>query len=238
MTDMGSKHYSTERLNAALDGELSAAERARLEEHVQECAPCREEFSRISETVTALRSLPTSARTPEGLWAGIESRMAAAPAEDVHEVKVLELPSSGPRERRYTFSMPQLAAAAVLVALVSASLVLSTMGGGTPAGTTMARTAGDDMGPAARSVSMASSRYEEVVGELERILDSGREVLASETLETIDASLETIEAAITEVEVALAADPASDMLMRMLTAHQRTKLGVLQRAADAVQSQI
>ena len=47
----------------------------------------------------------------------------------------------------------------------------------------------------------------------------------------------TVDAAIHEIEVALGDDPNSDLLLRMLANHQRTKLGVLQRAAAAVQAQ-
>jgi hypothetical protein len=46
-----------------------------------------------------------------------------------------------------------------------------------------------------------------------------------------------VDAAIADVEQALADDPNSDLLIRMLAAHRRTKLGVLQRAAAAVQAQ-
>ena len=81
------------------------------------------------------------------------------------------------------------------------------------------------------------SRYAEVVDRLEQILEAGRGVLASETLVTIEESLLTLDAAIEEIEAALADDPSSDLLQRLLVNRQRTRLGVLQRAAAAVQLQ-
>ena len=63
-------------------------------------------------------------------------------------------------------------------------------------------------------------------------------VLAPETLVTIEESLNTVNAAIEEIETALADDPNSDLLLRMLATHRSTKLGVLQRAAAAVQAQV
>jgi hypothetical protein len=92
-------------------------------------------------------------------------------------------------------------------------------------------------GAAARAVSFEEDRYAEVVGQLERILSEGRDVLAPETLVTIEQSLRTVDEAIADVELALASDPNSDLLRRMLSSHQRTRLGVLQRAAAAVQAQ-
>ena len=53
----------------------------------------------------------------------------------------------------------------------------------------------------------------------------------------IEESLATIDDAMADIESALADDPNSDLLQRMLANHQRMRLGVLQRAAAAVQAQ-
>jgi hypothetical protein len=86
-------------------------------------------------------------------------------------------------------------------------------------------------------VSLENGGYLEALAALEQIVAGGRSVLAPETLATIEGSLRTVDAAIADVEQALADDPNSDLLIRMLAAHRRTKLGVLQRAAAAVQAQ-
>ena len=87
------------------------------------------------------------------------------------------------------------------------------------------------------AVSLEQARYSEMIDQLEQVLEEGRSVLAPETLVSIDEALRTVDEAISEIETALAEDPNSDLLLRLLTTHQNTKLGVLQRAAGAVQSQ-
>jgi hypothetical protein len=137
-----------------------------------------------------------------------------------------------------SLSLAQLAAAAAFVGVLSAGVVWVAIGGGTIEGPTqLAPTAAAPGGAAARAVYLAGGRYTAVVGELEQMLAAGRETLASETLATIEESLATIDSAIEEVETALADDPGSALLRRLLANHQRTRLGVLQRAAAAVQAQ-
>ena len=75
------------------------------------------------------------------------------------------------------------------------------------------------------------------MADLELILEQRRALLSPEMLPTIEQSLSTMNSAISDIEVALQEDPGSDLLHCMLSTHQRTKLGVLQRAADAVRAQ-
>ena len=147
--------------------------------------------------------------------------------------------------RRFSLSVGQLASAAVLVALVSAATVFYAMGGDggaarladTDAQSSEGATRPVMAGAAARAVAVEMEQYGEMIGQLEQVLADGHDLLAPETLATIEQSLRTVEEAIAEVESALAEDPNSDLLRRLLTTHQRTKLGVLQRAAAAVQAQ-
>lgn len=245
-----SDHISIERMHEAVDGILTAAEMSSLEGHLDGCSACRHDFARISEVVTALRTLPRSAAAPNDAWLGIEKRIVDADrdasASEHDEAKVLELPtrSEGEAEeevpfrgRRFTLTVQQLAAAALFVALVSAATVWIALDATPPS---VGPQFAEDVpgGAAARAVSLEGNRYLEVVDELQQILDQGRSVLAPETLVMIEESLSTVDAAIAEIEAALADDPNSDLLLRMLATHQRTKLGVLQRAAAAVQAQV
>ena len=70
-----------ERMSAALDGELSAAERRELDAHLAECPRCAALFRELAEQSAALRSLECEA--PEGLrdriMAGLPGREGAAP---------------------------------------------------------------------------------------------------------------------------------------------------------------
>lgn len=249
-------HVSNERMNEALDGVLPSAEVADIEQHLMECAPCRNEHARLSEVVSAIRGLPRAGAVPDEAWAGIAARIGSrdggldgrheGPDGGAEEVKVLPLRraaegDAGPGARigrRWSLSSTQLAAAAALVALVSATTVWIAIDGTTDdvfvAGAAPRGPAG---GAAARAVSLDDGRYGEVVDQLQALLAEGRSVLAPETLATIEGSLQTVDAAIAEIEGALDDDPNSDLLRRMLSNHQRTKLGVLQRAVAAVQAQ-
>jgi len=239
-----SGHVSIERMHEAIDGALSAREMAELEEHFAACGSCRNEHARLAEVVQAVGALPRAADTPDAVWVEIASRIDGAQRASGPEPKVLHLPTaaqqasadqlSHPGRRRFSLTMPQMVAAAILVALVSATTMWVALGDAPVATTT--RDEAVPGGAAARAVSLDDGRYAEAVNELEQILEEGRTVLAPETLAMIEESLRTVDAAIAEVEDALAEDPNSDLLMRMLSSQQSTKLSVLQRAAAAVQA--
>lgn len=234
-----SEHLSTERMNESLDGLLSDAETTPIELHLEACASCRNEYARLSETIMAVASLPKQAQVPATAWAGIAGRISGVVRRDVTgEVPVLRLPTAARGARRISFSVPQLAAAALVVSFMSAGMALLATQGGRGASSIRASvTAEGPGGAAARAVSLEDNRYAKVVDQLEQILEAGRAVLALETLVTIEVSLLTLDDAIEEIETALADDPNSDLLRRLLANRQRTRLGVLQRAAAAVQAQ-
>jgi hypothetical protein len=238
------EHVSTARIHDALDGLLNAAELERIEAHLQLCAPCRQEYAGLSESVRALRSLPQAARPPEDVWSAVASRIgAAADSPPAEQARVVPLPAVVRAARRFALSARELVAAAVVVSMLSAGTTWLTMGGPRSAGPAVvpaspSSVAGTPAGPAARVVSSEGARYADAVDRLERILVAGRGVLGPETLLSIEQSLGTVDAAIADIEEALVADPGSDMLRRMLSAHRSTRLGVLQRAAAAVQAEI
>ena len=82
---------------------------------------------------------------------------------------------------------------------------------------------------------MGDTGYAEAVVRLQAIIDQGRDVLSPETLATLETSLRTIDEAIDEVRQALEADPSSELLARLLTNHQQSKLRMLRQAAISVQ---
>ena len=239
-----STHVSTERMNEALDGALTSAEMDALHAHVDGCAVCRNTYARLSEVTAAVRALPKAATPPDDLWAEIAGRIEAEPATEAEPAAVLRLPTASDEShaRRWSLSLTELAAAAAVVAFLSAGSVWIALGG-VPAEEAAVVVADEAVGEsalrgaAARAVSTDRARYGEAVAQLERVLDQGRAVLAPETLARIDESLSVLDAAIEEIEAALAEDPNSDLLLRMLASQQRTKLGILERAAAAVQAQ-
>jgi tetratricopeptide (TPR) repeat protein len=235
-------------MHEALDGVLASSEMDQIDRHVEQCAPCRDEYARLSEVVAAIRALPRFAASPDTAWDAIALRIAAPDMEraDPDETPVIDLgarassqggtePKRGQRIGAGIYlSLSQLAAAAAIVAIVSASIVWVGMNGGSAVPGVIATGPATSGGAAARAVSLEAGRYTEAVTALESILEEGRDVLAPQTLFTIEESLRAVDEAIADVEQALTDDPNSALLLRLLANQQRTKLGVLQRAADAV----
>ena len=126
-----SEHISTERMNEALDGLLSAAEIEPIERHLEACAPCRNEYARLSETIAAISALPKSAAVPQGVWEVVAERIGSADDRVAeNDTPVYRLPTAAKGAKRISFSIPELAAAAIVVALMSAAIVWTMIGGG------------------------------------------------------------------------------------------------------------
>ena len=257
-----SEHITNEELHDLVEGELAPERRASAEEHLAVCAVCRAERDEVASVVEGLAALPRVATPPAELWAGIEARIGASDgardadrdgagarggesvggeaaaggvADHRHIAGRIEGPALTPR--RFAFSPAQLAAAAAVVAFLSAGTVWLALSGPWAGRADRARaTATPPTAAAARMVSAGDVSYRSAAQELEAVLEAGRNVLAPETLAALEASLRTIDQAIAEVEAALAEDPASDVLGRMLVNHQGARLRVLRKAATLVQA--
>ena len=98
-------------------GGLRARARARVEEHVRECAECRMELAALVRTGTLVDALsPEDA--PAGTWAAVHSDIAARKRVPVGQ--------------RLRWAWAMAAGAAALVALVVAAFVLWPLGLGEP----------------------------------------------------------------------------------------------------------
>ena len=75
----------TDRLSDYLDGELNAAERAELEEHLSGCAECLAVLELLRQVVARAQGLED--RAPDSdLWSGVAERIrAAASVSDLDE---------------------------------------------------------------------------------------------------------------------------------------------------------
>ncbi len=233
-----SDHLSTEHMHDLLDGLVPPEEAERDEAHLEACTGCRAEHEALMAVVEGLHGLPSDARAPEGIWAAIEARIGAEGAEPARrEASVLPFPGTAPGRRRLSFTMPQLAAAAVLVALVSAGTMWMALSRGAGAASSMAVTpATAEEGSAARMAASGEVAYDSALMELEDLVERHRDLMAPETREALDRSLATIDAAIAEIRGALEKDPNSELLARLLINQQRSKLRVLGQAATAVQA--
>src|SRR5438309_1712676 len=97
----------TNRLSEYLDGELPESERATLEAHLRACADCRATLEQLRRVVARAQALDDTPPTTD-LWPAI-----------ARHVGVVSLDARRAR-RRLSFTVPQLAAAAVALTLLSA----------------------------------------------------------------------------------------------------------------------
>lgn len=222
-----SEHISLERTHDLIDGSLpsEAAERARS--HMAECIDCRERYAVLSELTSDLRALPRDATPPPDLWEAIGRRIdGTMPSQAPESADVLALPGArSDGRRRITFTIPQLAAASLVMAIMSASVIW--MATSRPASTP---TPGTATAGTVRFATDAAS-YDTAVAELMTIVETARPFLAPETLLALDQSIAEIDAAIDEIATALESDPASELLHSMLVNQQRSKLRVLSQVA-------
>jgi anti-sigma factor RsiW len=238
----------TDRLSDYLDDELSPAERRDVESHLQACESCRAVLDELARVVSRAQGLV--ARPPHSdLWGGIDARIEAERAT----------PFIGVR-RRIAFTVPQLAAAAVFIAIVSGGLVARLMA---PSGnlriapemktytaaappaeplvdTSVARPPIEATTPAVRrgdqvevnTVSFADAQYDAAVTDLEAALKKGRGRLDATTIAIVEQNLQIIDQAIAQAREALAADPANSYLSGHLVDARRRKLDLLRHAAS------
>jgi anti-sigma factor RsiW len=237
-----------DRLSEYLDGELSDTERREMEQHLFACAECAaalEDLRNVVARASALEPLP-----PErDLWPDIAQRIGAVSpgrGSDVADRRgVVDLEARrAARRRRLSFSLPQLAAASLVLMLVSGSAVwllnrfghetvpapIAQAGGRTPAAGGEAISPAGGAPSGALPASFTESQYDAAVGDLERALQQGRSRLDPETVRIIERNLQTIDRAISEARQALAADPASAYLNDYLARTMRKKLDLLRQA--------
>jgi hypothetical protein len=93
-----------------------------------------------------------------------------------------------------------------------------------------------EQGAAARMAASGEVAYDAALMELEDLVARNRDRMAPETRDALDRSLATIDAAMEDIRRALAQDPNSELLARLLINQQRSKLRVLGQAATAVQA--
>lgn len=210
----------TDRLSDYLDGELAGAEREALERHVGSCAECAAALAELRRVVARASALED--RPPErDLWPGIAARVGLGPAAGGDVVDLAARRRW--RGRRFSFSLPQLVAAGIVLAVLSGGTVWWARPGA-PEGTPAVATAptGD-----ARTVGLRGTSYDGAIADLERVLAERRGQLDTATVRVIEQNLRVIDRAIERSRQALAADPTNPYLNDHLAETQRRKLELL-----------
>jgi hypothetical protein len=225
----------TDRLSEYLDDELPPAERAALEAHLRHCIACGAVLADLKRIVGRARGLED--RLPEReLWPGIAARIGAGPVE------VVPLDAARSR-RRWSFSLPQLAAAGIALMALSGGAAWLLHPGMPPAAVATRPGPAPAAAPAGSSpVALASANraagrsYAAAVGDLERVLEEGRGRLDTTTVRVIERNLATIDTAIAQAQRAVAADSGNLYLNSHLAETMRRKLELLRQAAALVSS--
>ena len=222
-----------ETLSAYIDGELDPAARAAVERHLITCADCAAVLADLEHVVGAARALED--RPPdEDLWPGISNRLEArGGAVPIHSA------ARHRRGRRFSFTMPQLAAAAIALVVLSAAAVWWARPW--PSGTVLdpgSRSIGTiPPGPAGIPVSLKENpAYSDALADLEQAFEATRDRLDPETAATVERNLAIIDEAIRQTVEALQADPGSTFLYEHLERSRRQKLDVLRQATLALQT--
>jgi anti-sigma factor RsiW len=219
-----------DRLSEYLDGDLAPGERAALEAHLADCATCRttvDEIRRVIARAHALVDQPVG----RDLWPGIAALIGSA------GTPVVDLAARRAR-KRVSFSMPQLAAAAVLLIAVTAGGTSLVFRDGRPPRPAQ----GAAPGSAAHAIpagfpDKAEVSYDAAVSDLERALDAGRSRLSPKTIQVLEKNLTRIDAAIAEARAALKADPANAYLNAHLANTMQQKLELLRQASQLAGAQ-
>lgn len=207
-----------ERLSEYVDGDLPAGERAQVEAHLASCADCRaveNDLRTIARTATRLpEALPE-----RDLWNGVALRIV-----DNRAARVASIP-----HRRFSFTLPQLAAAGIALMLTSGGLVYL-LRPEPPAVTANSAPAITDGADAVMPVALVDPQFDGAVADLEQTLAAGRGKLDPETVRVLEQNLDAIDKAIDQCRRALEADPANSFLNSHLVSARQRKLALLRRA--------
>jgi anti-sigma-K factor RskA len=214
-------------LDDYVTGELTEDARAPVADHIAACGICAAEVESLSRILARAADLPKSIEPPAEAWsnirAAIERGEEAVAAHD-------ESSTSGLWRRPY-----MLAAAAILVAVLSSAGTALYMGSRSVGGNSSNSIAGNAGGatPAALvAFTIEENNYLRNVAVLQDLLDQQEALLAPETVAQLKASLRTIDEAILEARNALARDPANKTLIEMLSGTYRQKVDLLRRTTE------
>lgn len=206
----------TDKLSDYLDGEgLRDEERQEIAAHLAHCRSCSTTLDELRQVVARARTLPDIPPATD-LWPGLRSRIGQGAAARV-----------SPLRRRFSFTLPQLAAASLALMVLSGAFVWMARLGAP--GTDLPPVTADTL--QTTPVSFADAQYNEAIADLERALEVGRKQLDPQTVRIVEENLMAIDRAIEQSRRALAADPANLFLNNHLAEARKRKLTLLRRVA-------
>ncbi|HEV3051935.1 MAG TPA: zf-HC2 domain-containing protein [Longimicrobium sp.] len=235
-----------ELLDDFVAGDLPPREEREVRRHLMACEDCRAEEQALRALLDQAAALDDEILPARDLWKDIAPRLqsrADLPVETPLETpeRMPEVRVIGPRPAR---PLPwwMLAAASIALVIVTSFATLRLSGGrvgqGTAPTTIATQTAQPPAGAtggtptALAAFRPAEQEYEKAIGDLQAVLNTRRGQLAPQTVATLEANLRIIDRAIRESRAALAADPNSPELARMLSGAYDAKLDALRQAVS------
>ncbi|MCI0436447.1 MAG: zf-HC2 domain-containing protein [Gemmatimonadetes bacterium] len=220
----------TDRLSEYVDGDLSADETAALEAHLETCDVCRTLIDELRAVVMTARALP-DLPPPTDLWDGILRRIRGAGPV------VVAFPNP-PARRRVALSLPQLAAAAIAIMMVSGGSVWLALRATTPANDPVVSAAAPAPdAPVVQTVAAVEENYDAAIRELQILLTAMRDRIDPATVQVIERNLAIIDAAIDDARRAIASNPDDLYLYRHLDGTLMKKVDLLRRATSIGRAQ-
>lgn len=225
---MTKRGHWTDRLSDYLDGELEAGEAEACEAHLAGCAECAEALAALRAVVAQASLLPEIPPTRD-LWPGIESQLEPRTAHA--EAGVVSLST---RRRRVAATVPQLAAAAIALIVLTAGAMWLMLPPAAQSGTGLAGAEASELLPAGQEPAQVVflAAYEPAISELEAAFEARRGELDPETARIVEQNLAIIDRAIAEATRALADDPSSGFLTTHLAGAMRQKVDLLRRVTN------
>jgi hypothetical protein len=211
---MTTDHLEDQTLSDLLDDALDATAKAAAERHLSACDACFSRMQRMRLVITHAAALPRTLPAPEREWRQIRARLGATTTV-----------SSPPW---WTRRGALLAAGLALV--IASSAVTAVVVGGRPNVAIAPPPAVVTPTPLTPRLAALEHEYATVTRDLERELADRKHTLTPETIAAVERSLATIETAIAEARDALARDPGSETLARLLVAGHDQKVELLRHA--------
>lgn len=204
-------------LDDFLDGEVSAAARSEIAEHLEGCSECRREAEALRRLIAGAAALPRAIEPGADLWPAIAARITGDSA------------GRGWSPKAWRQLVLPLAAALALV--VSGVVAVRSIGrdrqAAMPEGTgpVTAAAVGDP------DVAVLSARYRQAREELRAVFAARRDRLSPATVKVVEENLAVIDRAVAQITTALATDPGNRELSRLLLATYENEVDLLRRAA-------
>ncbi len=211
-----------ERLSDYVDGELTPAGHLEVERHLAACAACRATVDELRAVIARAASL-RDGRPDADLWPRIAPRLGPRAAGARRRS-----PLARALVHRVSFTLPQLAAAALALVVLSGGLVWLARSGDPRAD--FDPVSAETARGAAAPIAVSDPHYDAAVADLEAVFAEERARLDPAVVRAIEANLAAIDRAIAQSREALAADPSNRYLNDRLAAARQRKLALLRRA--------